>query len=278
MNDINASIYNFDNPNVLIKRLCIIKKTDSSSFSIRALASRLGLKSHTALHSMIAGKRKIPMNIVSSLGKYFKLTNDEQAYFETLVRITHAKSKQEVIELKKQLHRQFKKKSVNITEVENVEILKSPLSFFILELIDIMNVPFNAHFIHSKLFFKYSIQEIQTMLDSLMKYNYIKIKNDYIIRSTGDHLYSKVDIPIQAVKQYHKDVMKLAAVALEKQSLYHREYNGVCLKTQISKIPEMKQFIRDFIKDFIARFETKDDSEIIVQLNSQLFKLMEYSI
>ena len=80
------SIFEYSDPNqYLADRWNAIKKRNPN-MSIRGLARILKLGSHTPIHLMIIGRRRISKNYIPILASYFAFSDDELKHFEFLIK------------------------------------------------------------------------------------------------------------------------------------------------------------------------------------------------
>ena len=90
-----VSVYDYMDYRRFLKESFLEQKQKRASFSFRSFNRRAGIKSSGFLKLVIDGKRNLAEDGIRMLAKGFDLSEDEQRYFEVLVRFNQAKNNEE---------------------------------------------------------------------------------------------------------------------------------------------------------------------------------------
>lgn len=275
----HIDVYKFEDPREFLLEVFETSKKDLAKFSIRKFAQNIGLNTHTSLYQMMKGDRKIPINTIRGISNYLKLGPDESAYLDLINALSLATTEAQRHEIKEGMKFLSKKNVQEITVIDDFEIQKSPLYSFILELIDLSPLINNPELIQKKLCHNFNTLEIDTMVKLLLDRKFILLtKDNYLVKGPEKYFFSKQDQKNIALRMYHKKLCDLAAASIDMQAIEDREYNGVALNVDYTKLPEIKLYLRDVVKDFIARFSDPHSiNSTTYQLNTHLFKVTNTS-
>jgi uncharacterized protein (TIGR02147 family) len=151
------------------------KKEKNPSFSVRAWALQLGLKSHGSLQQILAGKRTLPKKYLAPIRNSLHLTDLEFSYLETLVDFEKASSEEEKQLCYDRLSKlRPHKKKVQFIEVENYKFLQNPLHGIIRTMIDRIDFNKNPQWIKKNLSLKTSVREIEEVIERLIELGYVR--------------------------------------------------------------------------------------------------------
>src|SRR5688572_7095633 len=85
-------IYNYSEPRGFLRDTLGHKCSKNPSFSVRAWARQMGLKTHSSLVFLLNGQRKIRPQHLQFLLKGLNLSKDEEKYFSGLVQFHNSTS------------------------------------------------------------------------------------------------------------------------------------------------------------------------------------------
>lgn len=266
------SIYQYQRPEEFLRDVWEEKKKKNSLFTIRAWANQLGLKHHNSLHEMVKGKRKVPKSVLPGLLNSLKLSAHEGLYFELMVDLSRARSADEKTMYLDRMKAIAPVKAVKFTELESFRMLQNPLHFYISELALQSDFSPDAKWIQERLNYKVHLVEIEEVIERLLALDILREDAEGRIHRVDQFLQSKSDIHDKALKEFHKNIMALAADAIETQDVLVREFQGAALNLSTDRLPEAKKMIRAFVSEFMAKFDTpKAPNEEVYQLNLQFF-------
>ncbi|MGE3608749.1 MAG: TIGR02147 family protein [Bacteriovoracaceae bacterium] len=263
-------IYSYKDPALFLRDHWLLKKKKNPSFSIRAWSKSLGITSHSQLHQMIYGKRAIPKKYLSNLVKNLQLNNGQVEYLEALIDIQKAKSEEEKSFYLNKILSKRKQLKVVFHEIEQFDLVKNPLHFFILEMFQLKNQNLTVDQIKEHLQFEYSTAEIKRAIDTLLKLGIASKISENEYTKIPNNIFNQSEVPNAAIREYHKNLADLTKVAIEKQDLNEREFNAVTFNIKKETLSEAKKAIREFREQFVDKFcamESEGDQTYHLNVN-----------
>lgn len=250
------------------------KKRVNPSFSIRAWASSLGLKSHGSLGQILAGNRGLPKKYLPAMINSLGLTKREAKYLETLVDFERAKEQEEKEYFYQKLKESRpKRKDVHILEIENYKFYENPLHSIIRTLMDRPDFSAEPEWIKSQICLDVTINEIKEVMERLVTVGGVKEVNGGLVKEKSA-IINKADIPSSGVQEFHRKMCILASEQVKKQHVSQREYNSFSFNIRKDKVNEAKLRLREMMNEFIDEFQAPSQtSNLTYQVNSQFFAI-----
>lgn len=270
---LSLSIFNYSEPGEFLKDAWNKKRAFNKNFTVRAWASQLGISGHANFHQMINGKRPIPKKYALDIAKSLSLSPKEAMYFETLIDFKKARTLKLKAHYSDRLKELAPGPKLNLHEIESFRYLKNPLNGAIIELTSLKDFKCDPLWIKERLTLPATINEIKKSLELMLSLNLIK-EDDGKLKPTHKHLYTKQDVSNEALREYHKNIMKHATQEIENQDVTEREFNASAFGIKKEDMPKAKERIREFMQNFIKEFESDHgQAEEIYQLGIQFFGL-----
>jgi len=114
-----------------------------------------------------------------------------------------------------------------------------------------------------------SVVETRNALDRLTKMNLLEIKNGKLKRTTKAISTSR-DLPSSAIKQYHKQNLRLAEHSLENDPVELREFSSITMAVDPANLGEAKDMLMRMKRRVSKKLET-DKPKKVYTLSIQLF-------
>ncbi len=141
--------------------------------------------------------------------------------------------------------------------------------FVIRQVVQIPGVDASAENLHLLLRKKVPTEKIKEALIRLCYFGYLQKENGgYSVRQPA--IITPSDVPSNALRMHHAQMMKRATEALEEQPVEKREITSMTLRIRATDLAEAKKRIRQFRDEFDAQF-SKEEAAEIYQLNIQFF-------
>lgn len=269
-----ASIYDYQKASNFLRHKWDHKRTFNKSFTIRAWAKSLGMNAHSNFHQMIHGKRKLSKKYAIKIAKSLKLTSKESIYFESLIDYEWAKNKEQKEYFYERLKKLAPKRKIQFLELEAFSLLQNPLCGAIIEMTTLPDFQFSIPWIQKKLRPKISQLEVKNIIQKMINHHLLEKTQNGGLKRANDHIFSEQDIKNEALKEYHKNVLSLAADQIEKQDVLDREYVATAMAISSNDLPEIKEKIRSFLNELISEFESPAaEGDEIYQFSTQFFSL-----
>lgn len=246
--------------------------------SLERWASELGYQSPRGIAMVLKGQRHPSRDMLRSLQQNLQLTGRAKEYFELLVEesrlLERGDRDEDLLSSIEKLRRECESPAVLDTATQKLLV-----KWYILPLKQICicdSFRKDPKWIRGRLRNKVSEDEIRYALEVLEntkiliwdpeseRYN---LGIEKSIRSTND-------IPSQAVRDHHREMMDRALEALDEQAISNRQFSSLTFRIDREEIPAAKAAIREFVSEFNFRFGEQEDTsqESVFQLNLQMFE------
>jgi len=146
--------------------------------------------------------------------------------------------------------------------------------FAILNLADTEGFKFNAHWIAKRL--GISPTEAGVALERLERVGLLE-RTGGKLHVCEDLVLSPSGIPSEAVRNYHRDILRKASEAIELQAVEDRDFNGIGFAVDPKYLPEMKKDVRDFQRKLIGKYSKRGRCTEVYHLETALFRLSQLS-
>ena len=270
----SLTIFNYKEPSLFLRDAWNKKRGLNKNFTVRAWAKQLGFSSYGSFYQVLQGKRPLPKKYVLAISNSLNLAPKESLYLETLIDFNRAKSMDSKMYYQERLQELSPGEKLSFYEVEAFHCLKNPLNGAIVELTNLQDFVFDAFWIKERLTIKVTINEIQKSMDMLFELGLLKIDESNKVRPVHKLVHTKQDVQNEALQEYHRNVLHLAADQISQQDVQDREYNATAMGIKKSDLPKIKEEMRDFLKNIISKYESSpDEASEIYQMGIQFFAL-----
>lgn len=233
----------------------------NSRYSIRAFAKSLNM-SPGAVSEILRGQRQLGPKAVDKVAKAIGLNSAETKYLHKLA--LGEKVQFEEPENQKQVDERILQEDV-------FALVSEWYHFAILNLIDVEGFKWESSWISSRL----GISDLQAKLamDLLLKLKIVTLSDDRVV-ADASHIASSSDIPSQAIRSYHRQILQKASEALETQGIEDREISGIGFAVNPKRIAQLKNDIVAFQDEILEKYSGGKKSEVYF-LEMALFKLTQ---
>ncbi len=240
-------------------------------YSQRAFARQLGL-SPGELSEILRGKRSLSFKSAFRIAKALSLSPLEIKHLVHLIQDEKSKKLGEA-EL---LNSVSKELSGHQLTMDMFHVVSDWYCFAILNLVDCYDFRSNLAWIARRL--GISRAEVQLALDRLKRLGLLKCRGaKWTV--TQDYVISPAGFPSEAIRNYHRQILKKAMEALDLQQVSEREISGVGFALDPKVIPLIKKEISEFqdriITVYSANSTRKGKKTEVYQLESVFFKLTQ---
>lgn len=244
------------------------------SYSHRLFARQAGLSSPSHLLMIMNGDRNLSSTTIEKFSDGLKLLSKERRYFNLLVLYNQAKDIKikskyfaELIKLRAKVFKPHK------IEHDKFEFLSKWYTIAIYVLMELKSFKSDPVWISKALREQVTKKQVHETVAVLTRLGLVKEdKNGKLVQTDGA-LVIPDDTKSMAVYNYHRSMNLLADFALKTNDIENREMNGVTVSLPKSKLPEIKEKIREFRREINRLSESYEDSDEIYQLNLQFFPL-----
>lgn len=244
-----------------------LRRARNPAYSLRSFGRDLGL-APSALSDLLQGKKGISSRRASELAGKIGLNEEERELFLLSARASHSRRKAErekaFTELKQRtsLHR--------ISEAE-LETASNWYHQALLELTELDDCEHSAEWFARRL--RLPLAATESAIERLLALGWLKReKGKY--RATSAASLSTVDVPSQAVKQLHEQILGKASGALFTQGVKEREFIATSFAFDSSQMEAAKRDIRKFQRAFAEKYYSGScRKNSVYQISMQFFRL-----
>lgn len=247
------------------------RKSARKSFSNSSFARFVGLSS-SHLNDIQNNRRGLSEAKALDIADKLNLSEYEKDFFIFSVRAEHSRSRSEREISQKKLD-ELRKSPVKNLEMDAFNTRSNWVDFAILELIRFDDFDMDGSWIAKKL----SVDEevVEGSISRLKRLDMVRFENGRW-KSHSGLLATKNDIPSQALKNYHQQILDLAKDAISNQGVDQRDSQSLTFAIDKKDLQNAKLDIRNFLVDFSKKYSNDvDEKNSVYCLTSQLFSLME---
>jgi uncharacterized protein (TIGR02147 family) len=238
----------------------------NSRYSQRAFARQMGL-SAGELSEILRGKRALSLRSALRVASALGLSPAETRHLITLAQLEKSAKFGTLLPSDSPEDIPSRQKLT----LEMFHVVSDWVCFALLNLADTKGFRMDALWIAKRL--AISPAEAQVALDRLERVGLIE-RVDGELRVTPDYVISPSGIPSEAIRNYHRQILKKASEALELQAVTEREFTGSGFAIDPARLPELKKAIARFQDEIVTRFSSRDGREVY-HLELALFRLSE---
>lgn len=252
------------------------KKSQSPGFSYRLFAQRAGVKSPNYLQLVIQGKRNLSEAMGYQVAQAMSLEGAMKEYFVSLVHLANARGPEEEVSAQKRCLRNLRLIISKEVPKSQRQVVSQWQHMAIRELLFLSDFQFSGEWVSKKMRGLISAKQAQESLELLVKSGFIEQQKnegwkarDPVI-DTGPDGFSEV-----SVLGNHAGALKIWAKGLEKFPKEQRELGLLNIPINTSKVPELKNRLREFQDEIIGWLQDEEDPNQIVQVGTYMIPLTE---
>lgn len=246
------------------------RREESSKFSYRFIAAKVGFASPGFFANVLSGKKDISLKLALKFAELFRLGRKEKEYFENLVLFNKATG---ISEKNEYLDRLLAMRGTHIKKVEGHqgEYFEKWHHTAVRELIAIR--PFRGDFrsLASMTNPPITVQEARNSIELLERLGLI-LKNDYGVYERTDAAISAGDSVSQAIiNAYQVQAMDLAKYAMVHLPSGTRNFSTLTVSVSGPTYDAMLEELRGFRRRLLEMAQDSDDVDRVYQMNFHLF-------
>jgi uncharacterized protein (TIGR02147 family) len=262
--DIETMLLNTNSYKTFLAEELARRKRTNPQYSQRAFAKQLGL-SPGELSEILTHKRSLSLKSALRISKSLGLNATETKHLIHLVQIEKTKA----------LHPDgLDEMSVpggQQLSLDLFRIVADWYCFAILNLTETHDFKWNVGWIARRL--KISVAEARAAVERLERVGLIVLKNGKR-RVAHDHVITSSTTPSDAIRSYHRQILKKAIDALDFQSVEERDITGITLAVDPKNLAAIKKDISDFQDQLMTKYSKGKKSEVY-HFETALIKLTE---
>ena len=269
------SVFEFTRFSDYFASYCRNKKRYDGTFSFRRLARKAGMRSPSLLAMIAKGDRTPTPGCLMQLSRALELKKNESEYAAALVGMERASSDEERLHYQRKMNA-FRPKHVRAktrVDLDSFELICRWHHVAILEMTDLEDFREDPHWVSVRLGGEIGVRDVQEALERLQRLGLLaKDSTGRLRKSSG--LETVQGVPSQAIRSFHRAQLEKAAVALEKQSVTERLFQGHTISIDPKRLEEIQALFQLFLKKVEGLFEQTPRTETY-HLAFQMFRLTD---
>lgn len=244
------------------------RKKSNPSYSLRAFARDIDCKVST-LSLIFNNKREISTAAAAKVAQALDLTTSETRYFLDLVHFSRAKNtgEKKIYEIRVQAQEQTL--SRKMIPIEVFQVISDWYHTAILELTFVDGFKSDPVWISKRL--DITPGEATQAIERLKRLGLLDEVDGVLVKKDKD-LSTLCEIPLQANRNAHKQLLNKALLALETQSVDQRDFGAILFSGDPNKLAKAKKIIQQARREVEKVMEGGTVKEVY-SLNTQLFRL-----
>lgn len=252
----------------LLQKRLMVAKEKNPQLSLRAFAKKLKLGSGS-LSEILNGSRRISKKLAVQI--CHELALDPQERMDVLSRFPNKrpynKTPLEVPDAQTSPQQYLR------LSTDQFHVLSDGIHFALLNLMQIKGFKPDPVWIARRL--KTTVSEVGKAISRLERLLLIEFDSQAKSwRRTAGALRTSDDIADLSVKKWHRESLEKADRALSEVPISRRDFSGMTMAIDVSKLAQAKELARKFQDDLAALLESGERNEVY-QFNMQLFPLTQ---
>jgi uncharacterized protein (TIGR02147 family) len=267
-------IQSYENYRTYLRDWYAWMKATKPGFSYRTFSRWAGFTSPNQLQLVIQGKRNITDATVNTFIRILKLARRERRYFELLVKLNQATTSEAKAGFLVELSSFFKRFKNNLKHSQ-FEYLTKWYYPVVRELVTTKGFRPERHAIARRIDHGVTPRHIDEALAKLVDLGLLVRSADGRLAQAEAIVSTGPETEAAASYFYHRQMMRLALEALERQLPEERNFSGITFACRKEDVAEIAQILTDCRRQIIAHLESRgrvDDDEVY-QLNLQCFRV-----
>lgn len=274
--DRKKTVFHFLDYRQYLQELFTQLKDLDESFSYRAFARLAESSSPNFLQLIMSGTLKISSAQTVAFSKNVSLKKKEHDYLNALIEFDHSDSHNDKNRVLKKIISMRESRTVNHLAEHQYNYLSNWYNPVIRELICSSKYTDSPQWLEDKLVPAVGLRDINKSIFLLKELNLIERNNNDTGWIQVDSIIATPDEVMSiAVVEYHKEMLKRAEESLQLFTGSQRDIRSVTLGISQKHLPELKEKMATFWNEIMVYAEEVDESELVVQINTQLFPLSQ---
>jgi uncharacterized protein (TIGR02147 family) len=267
-------VYQFDRLTPLLKDISSRPLTEGRRpLSLQNWATRLGYRSPRSVGMVFRGQRLPSVMMIQRLSKILKLNFEQKEYLFTLLAFEKLKGDGGDAEDLQKVIRDHNPviKEAELLDPSRYEILTDWCHIVIKQMIRDGMGRADVETFRRRLKGKVSDERILRALANLQNHGLIRFdQTERVYRVKKSSFATAPDIPSEAVRKYHREMLVRAAEAIDEEPVDQREFATATFTFDRKNMNEVKNLIRQF-RDRLEKLYATNKTDDVFQLNLQFF-------
>ncbi|MFZ4714791.1 MAG: DUF4423 domain-containing protein [Bacteriovoracaceae bacterium] len=226
-------------------------KKRNPSYSLRALAVKLDINAG-GLSSFLNRKKDFSPELIEKLVSQIIENPEERkdilnSYNESLIEKIKSKAQTS--------HYEYV-----VLQNDELEVIKNPLHYALLSLIETRDFHFDLLWISKKL--DIEVTELEQMVNRLIKLKLVELTANNRLLRTVKRIKTSDDQLSNALQTMHEQMLDHSKKSLKSNNVIERDITSLTLPVNIDNLPKAKELIRKLQDDLMAILEDGEKTEV----------------
>jgi uncharacterized protein (TIGR02147 family) len=268
------SVFKYHNYRDFLNSYVDISKSLNPRWNLSSWARQMGIIKVTSLNVILTGQRRIGAKSLDKIIRFFRFSQEEEAYFRLLVRREEMRDDKVVQEMiDEEIRYKSYKPKKKLLDNTQFTYISDWYHLAIHQMAHICPLKDDPQWIQKYLRRTVPISDIKDAIENLVNLR-ILVRENNLLKLAVESLHTLQDVPSKAIRRHHSDMMDNAKEALSSVHVEEREFRGKTLAISTKQIPLAKELVRKFIRQFGLKLGY-DKGNAVYQLNIQFFPLSE---
>ncbi len=246
----------------------------NTSFSLRYISQKAGIKSTGFLSMVLKGKRNISERLVIELAHIFKLNKKERHYFRSLVHFNQAQTHGEKTHFYREIL-SLQKGPVRTVRQDQYEFYEKWYYSAVRELVAIYKITDDYNYLAKLLKPSIKPNEAKSTLEVLIRLGLIKKTRSGIYKRVDTVITSGSVIKTFAIRNFQLATMELAKSAYDRFPREERELSTITMSIDNDAYEIVKKKVAKLRSEIMELARSVKNPQRVYQLNFQLFPTSE---
>jgi uncharacterized protein (TIGR02147 family) len=267
------AVYDYSDFRAYLNDMFSYRKQAAAHFSHRLFSTKAGFASPNFLKLVIDGQRNLTNSSIAKVAKGFGLSKKEREFFENLVFMNQAATHEEKNHYYRKMIAVAGSKSILTIDKDQYEYFSKWYYPVVREIVGLNGGRTDPQAIAACLNPKISTKEAQSALRLLERLDLVQQEASGCWRQCQRDITTGAEVKSVAVANYHKEMMRLAAEAIDRHKAPQRDISALTLSIRRESLPELKARLVALRRELLESAGAEEKPEIVVQINIQMFPL-----
>jgi len=269
------NIFNYTDYRFLLRDYYSLEKKRNRKFSFRGFALHAGVAA-SVYKDIIAGRRRLSMDIAKKYARAMGLNDKENRYFETIVQFVNSKTNEEKNACFTAMMRLRGNFMMKFMEAKQYEFYRTWYHSAIRELITLPDFREDYEWIAKRCAPRITAAQARKSIELMIKLGIMRRSEKERLELTDAVISTEYEMESFLLRNFHTEMLGLAKEALERFEPKEREISSLTLGVSNRCYERIKERMRTFKQELITMaVEDATPSQTVCQCNFQLFPLVE---
>lgn len=270
-------IFNFEDPIAFLNTHFQERQKKNPKFSLRAWARQMGYQNPSLLFQVLRGERRLKMDLAQKIAANLQLKGKALRYFELIVLNRSCQTETEKRMFESMLAKLRPKDFRPVTNL-TLEMFTAASEWYhwaIMSMTELADFQPDVAWIQERLDADLDKRTIKAAVDRLFRLGLLveTPEGKWAIATEEDNpLFLTNEIPSEAIRRYHAQVIERARAAVDTQTVEERQLRASTLSFRKQDLPRVAEILAEAHRQ-VLELAAKPDGEEVYQFNSQFFRL-----